>query len=363
MYACNVRRDERRPGTACTCYILPPHIIDKLASHPDPRVRDAALGTRLATHALRATRTILGQGFRGSLKTGGLRRTVYDAGNESDLPGRLVRSEGSAAVSDTAVNEAYDGAGKTYTFYKEVFKRNSIDDQGMRLDSTVHFREDPLEAFDNAFWNGEQMIYGDGDGVIFGRFTQCLDVIGHELTHGVTQYEAGLAYSNQAGALNESFSDVMGTLVLQYSKKQTLKNASWLIGEQLFIAPKQALRSLKAPGTAYDLPEIGQDPQPGHMDDYVHLPNSPRGDYGGVHINSGIPNRAFYEACVNLGKTHSWDQAGPIWYDALCNRLKTKSTFRAAKAATVASAQELYGKVEADAVRQAWETVGVVAAS
>jgi len=360
MTARNVGHDERRARSGCACcYILPPHILEKLASHPDPKVRDAALGTQLATHALRATRDILSQGFRRSLKTGSLRRTVYDAGNEPDLPGNLVRGEGSAAVSDATVNEAYDGAGKTYTFYKEVFKRNSVDDQGLRLDSTVHYREDPHQGFDNAFWNGEQMIYGDGDGVIFGRFTQCLEVIGHELTHGVTQYEANLAYNNQPGALNESFSDVMGTLVLQYSKQQTVKTASWLIGEQLFIAKGQALRSMKAPGTAYDTPELGSDPQPADMAHYAHLPNTPRGDYGGVHINSGIPNRAFYQACVHLGKAHAWDQAGPIWYDALCNRLKSKASFKTAKTATIASAQDLYGKTEADAVRHAWEDVGV----
>lgn len=341
------------------CHVLPPHIIDKLAMHPDPRVRDAALSTQLASHALRTQRIVLGQGFRRALPTGGLRRSVYDADNYPELPGRLVRSEGDAAIDDDAVNEAYDGAGTTYEFYREVLRRNSIDDQGMRLDATVHYREDPLVPFDNAFWNGEQMIYGDGDGIVFGRFTQCLDVVAHELTHGVTQFEAGLEYHNQPGALNESFSDVLGTLVLQYAKQETLKTASWLIGEQLFIAPKQALRSLKAPGTAYDLPELGRDPQPAHMRDFVVLPDTRRGDYGGVHINSGIPNRAFYEACVNLGKPHSWDQAGLIWYDALCNRLKPRSEFSAAKKATIDAAGELFGKLEAEAVRTAWDTVGV----
>jgi Zn-dependent metalloprotease len=284
---------------------------------------------------------------------------VYDAHNEPSLPGRLVRGEGASAGSDATVNEAYDGAGKTYTFYKEVLKRNSVDNHGMRLDSTVHYREDPLEGFDNAFWNGEQMIYGDGDGVVFGRFTQSLDVIGHELTHGVTQFEAGLEYHDQPGALNESLSDVFGTMVLQYAGHQTVSAANWLIGEHLFIKSGQALRSMKAPGTAYDNPDIGKDPQPAHMSQYVHLPNTNRGDNGGVHINSGIPNRAFYEACVNLGKQHSWDQAGPIWYDALCNRLSSLASFSDAKAATVAAASHMYGATEAAAVRTAWETVGV----
>jgi Zn-dependent metalloprotease len=343
----------------CRCYILPPHILEKLATHPDPKVQGAAQTTHLAIVGLRVQRRMLGAMARKPLPTGTLRRTVYDAHNDSSLPGTLVRGEGAAASSDRSVNEAYDGAGQTYTFYKEVMKRNSIDDKGMRLDSTVHYREDPLEGFDNAFWDGEQMIYGDGDDVIFGRFTQSVDVIGHELTHGVTQYEANLAYHDQPGALNESLSDVFGTMVMQYALKQTVAKASWLIGEQLFLAKGQALRSMKHPGTAYDTPDLGKDPQPDHMSKYVHLPNTNRGDNGGVHINSGIPNRAFYEACVNLKKTHSWDQAGPIWYDALCNRLKSNASFKSAKSATVASAQELFGASEAAAVKAAWETVGV----
>jgi Zn-dependent metalloprotease len=177
-----------RSSRVCRCYILPPHILEKLATHPDPKVNGAAQTTHLAIVGMRVQRRMLGAMARKPLPTGTLRRTVYDAHNDSSLPGSLVRGEGAPATGDKAVNEAYDGAGQTYTFYKEVMKRNSIDDKGMRLDSTVHYREDPLEGFDNAFWDGEQMIYGDGDEVIFGRFTQSVDVIGHELTHGVTQY-------------------------------------------------------------------------------------------------------------------------------------------------------------------------------
>jgi Zn-dependent metalloprotease len=302
---------------------------------------------------------MLAAGARKPLPTGELRRTVYDAQGQPTLPGKLVRSEGVAAVSDITVDEAYDGAGATYQFYMDVFKRSSVDGEGMRLDSTVHYCEEPGEGFDNAFWNGEQMIYGDGDGVVFGRFTSSVDVIGHELTHGVTQFEANLDYHKQSGALNESMSDVFGSMVLQYASKQTVKKASWLIGAKLFLHPGQALRSMKAPGTAYDNDQLGKDPQPDHMSKFVKLPDTSRGDWGGVHINSGIPNRAFYEACVNLGKTHSWEQAGPIWYDALCNRLSAKADFAAAKKATSAAATQLFGATEAKAIEEAWSTVGV----
>jgi Zn-dependent metalloprotease len=183
--------------------------------------------------------------------TGTKRRTIYDARETPNLPGALVRSEGAKKTKDLEVNEAYDFSGATYDFYKQVFQRNSIDNQGMRLDSTVHFREDPAEPFDNALWDGTQMIYGDGDSQAFDRFTKCIDIVGHELTHGVTQFEAGLAYHGQTGALNESISDVFGTLVKQWKKKQTVDKADWLIGAGLFTKNINgvALRSMKAPGT------------------------------------------------------------------------------------------------------------------
>jgi Zn-dependent metalloprotease len=234
----------------------------------------------------------------------------------------------------------------------------------MRLDSTVHFREDPSEPFDNAFWNGSQMIYGDGDGKSFQRFTKCLDVIGHELTHGITQYEAGLAYHGQSGALNESFSDVFGSLVKQWSKKQTAAQADWLIGAGLLGKGVNgiALRSLKKPGSAYDDPLFGgKDPQPGHMKHYVKLADTRAGDNGGVHINSGIPNHAFYLAASALGG-HAWEKAGRIWYDALAKRLQPTSGFQDAAKAMLASAGVLFGAggTEEEAVRAAWQGVGVL---
>jgi Zn-dependent metalloprotease len=208
------------------------------------------------------------------------------------------------------------------------------------------------------------MIYGDGDGQSFQRFTKCLDVIGHELTHGITQYEAALAYHGQSGALNESFSDVFGSLVKQWKKKQTATQADWLIGAGLLGkgANGVALRSLKAPGTAYDDPLFGgKDPQPDHMKHYVKLSDTRAGDNGGVHINSGIPNHAFYLLAKELGG-RAWERAGRIWYDALCNRIRSDSTFKTAAKATIASAASLYGSTstEARAVKAAWKEVGVL---
>jgi Zn-dependent metalloprotease len=345
------------------CYIIPPHILKHMASNPDAKLRAAARATILASRGFHEQRQIFGV-LNIALGTGGLRRTIYDARKDSTLPGTVVRSEGNPAVSDATVNEAYDGAGDTYNFYEQIFGRKSIDGHGMRLQATVHYQEDPDEGFDNAFWNGRQMIYGDGDGTIFGSFTRSLDVIGHELTHGVTELEAGLEYHNQSGALNESFSDVFGSMVKQWKLGQTLQQADWLIGKELLLPGigGKALRSMRDPGTAYDDPRLGKDPQPGKMSDYRQLADRRSDDWGGVHVNSGIPNRAFVLACDNLGAAHSWDKAGRIWYATLRALHKT-SNFAEAASTSIMYAQQLFGPQAADAVRDAWRTVEVVPAS
>jgi Zn-dependent metalloprotease len=282
-------------------------------------------------------------------------RRVFSAENGSTLPGKLVRDEGSQAVSDVAVNEAYDGAGLTYDLYWEVYQRNSLDDRGLRLDSTVHYQQN----YDNAFWDGQQMVYGDGDGQLFNRFTIAVDVIGHELTHGVTQYTSNLNYSNQPGALNESLSDVFGSLVKQRQRGQTASDADWLIGEGLFTSNVKgsALRSMKEPGTAYNDPVLGKDPQPGHMSDYVHTSE----DNGGVHINSGIPNHAFYLTAVAIGGV-AWEKAGRIWYVAARDKFMNSTDFQAAANLTHQVAGELYGQSSAEqqAVQYGWDGVGIV---
>src|SRR5262245_10749917 len=117
------------------------------------------------------------------------------------------------------------GSGTTRQFYRDLFDRNSIDDHGMRLEGYVHRGVE----FNNAFWDGQVMVFGDGDGRIFTDFTKSLDVIAHELTHGVTEHTAGLEYHNQSGALNESMSDVFGSLVKQWSLQQSASEADWLI--------------------------------------------------------------------------------------------------------------------------------------
>ncbi|MFO1436380.1 MAG: M4 family metallopeptidase, partial [Gammaproteobacteria bacterium] len=227
--------------------ILPPHMLKHLIEHGSPAQRRMAWATLTISEQFRGRRQVLTRfAATATTATGEKRRTIYDAGNASRLPGTRVRGEGDPRSSDPAVNEAYDGCGATYDLYFNIYSRNSIDDRGMRLDSTVHYGRD----YDNAFWNGQQMVYGDGDGDLFNRFTKSIDVIGHELTHGVTEHEANLTYQGQPGALNESMSDVFGSLVKQYKKSQTAAKADWLIGKGLFTRKVKgvALRSMKEPG-------------------------------------------------------------------------------------------------------------------
>lgn len=343
------------------CSIVPPYLLRRLARHDEPQLLDVARAAKEAlahVRSVQAARLSPAPAPRPSAREGAPakpERSIFDAGHTETLPGKLVRKEGEPAVKDISVNEAYDGLGHTHKFYAEVFGRSSIDGVGNPLLATVHFGN----KYDNAFWDGSQMVFGDGDGEVFQRFTKSLTVIGHELAHGVTQHTANLAYRNQAGAINESLSDIFGALVEQYTKQQTAAEASWLIGEGLFTEKVQgvALRSMKAPGTAFDDDVLGKDPQPDSMDTYVRTSS----DNGGVHINSGIPNKAFYLVATEIGG-HSWKAPGQIWYDALTGgSLPTNATFTVFAKATAASAIELFGadSAEHDAVRKAWDTVKV----
>lgn len=289
-----------------------------------------------------------------------MERLVYDAQNSSLLPGRLVMGEGDPPTDDKTVNEAYVGAGATYDLFKHTYGRNSIDDRGMPIISTVHYGI----GYDNAFWNGRQMVYGDGDEDLppeqrlFNRFTVSIDIMGHELTHGITQYETGLLYNEQPGALNEAISDIFGILVKQYYENLTVDESDWLIGKGLFTenVAGTAIRSMKEPGSAYDDPVLGKDPQPGHMDDYVTTTE----DAGGVHINSGILNHAFYVTSMELGG-HAWEKAGQIWYVAMSEKLFATADFNDAARLTYSAAGELFGKgsLEQKAVRFGWTEVGL----
>lgn len=344
-----------------TCSIIPSYLLQRVVEtsgrSPHPGERTLQLDEQI-----RSTRRPGGKArSAGSDRTKATddpdaKRAIYSAGNTEQLPGTLVRRTTDPKTGDSAVDEAWTSTARIWELYSEVFDRQSFDGKDSQVRTSVHFGQD----YDNAFWDGKQLVFGDGDGDVFERFTKPMDVMAHEFTHGVTENTAGLSYQGQSGALNESVSDVFAAICKQRVNKQTAKEADWLIGEGIFKPgiKATALRSMKAPGTAYDDPRLGKDPQVGSMDDFVVTFE----DQGGVHINSGIPNRAFYLAATKLGG-NSWDQAGPIWYQALTGgEVSLDTDFTGFATATVNAAAKLYPDDPAIAqqVAEAWAEVGVL---
>lgn len=281
---------------------------------------------------------------------------TYTANNAQTQPGTAVSNTSNSFNTTTfkAAVSAHDYAGSVYDFYKNLFNRNSIDNNGMSIISTVHYGS----AYNNAFWDGTQMVYGDGDGSTFTYLSGDLDVVGHEMTHGVTERSANLNYENQSGALNESMSDIMGVLVQTYDKYNvknggawTFNSADWVVGDQIYTpgTSGDALRSLANP-TLYD--------QPAHMSNYQNLPNTEAGDWGGVHTNSGIPNKAGYLVAQAIGN----EKTAKIYYRALTTYMTATTDFQAARNYLVQAATDLYsaGSAEVTAVNNAFDAVGII---
>ena len=311
-------------------YVIPPYILRRIVDHGSLQQQRCAQNTLSHVQSLMAH--VPGRPAAPHVTTPGqLERDIYDAGQ--------VRFEGQPSNGDVAVDEAYDYLGITHEFFWKSYQRDSLDNRGLKLTGSVHYGHE----YQNAFWNGQQMVFGDGDGEIFNRFTIAIDVVAHELSHGVTESEAGLIYFEQSGALNESLS---------------ADKADWLIGEGLLAKGihGKGLRSMSQPGSAYDDPILGKDPQPAHMKDFVHTQQ----DNGGVHINSGIPNHAFYLTARAIGG-FAWQKAGHAWYDAVCdNSLAKDADFSTFARLTVRHGEKRFGKEIADAITQAWGRVGVV---
>jgi Zn-dependent metalloprotease len=335
------------------CQIIPPDLLYQIIKEGTSEQKDKALRTLELSQSLRTQRSILARIHVGGLIVSGhqqKRRVVYDAKHAEDifsLPGEPARyEEDTEDTADKDVDTCFYNTGQVYDFYKEVFMRNSIDDDGIAMHSSVHFGVD----FDNAVWTGNQMVYGDGSNLLFKRGSLTnLTVTAHELTHGVTDYEANLVYRGQPGALNEHLSDVFAVMCDQWVNRLTVNESSWLIGKDMLVEG-QALRSLKEPGTAY-----ASDKQISHIKDY-HTGMR-------IHYSSGIPNKAFYLTCMGIGNSsRSWEKAGKIWYVALKDRLKEYSKFQDIADITFDIAGSLFGKDsrEQDSVYKGWEGVGII---
>ena len=345
----------------CVCFAIPPKMFSRLVAASQGK----AHGHHLHSTHLRSLRYEGQRAPAATARARKARRSVYDVAGGDLLPGRLVRREDGRPASDHAANHAFENAGIALAFLRDVFGRNSIDGRGMAIVSTIHYGQ----GFQNAMWTGRQMVYGDGDDMI-GGFTGALDIIAHELAHGVTQHlipkglgvarvpagerhfkEQKYTLKGEAGALNESFSDILGSLVKQWHAREDVKQADWLIGEKV-LAPMfgRAIRSLKSPGNRRLT--WAEDDQVKHVKDMREGLDA--------HDASGIPNHAFYQVAMKLGG-HAWECAGPIWFDAY-SRLGPKATFADAAAATLAAAEAFHGdrSPEVRAVQAGWRKVGVL---
>jgi hypothetical protein len=333
------------------CTFVPPYLLEQIAdaagpSQPvDPATVLACRRTLVTDATFRGARQRVRPRIA-AIGTGGW--LVHTANHTATLPGTPVRSQDDPESGDAAVDEASLGIEAVLALFREVYGRASYDDRNARVIATVHYDQD----YDNAFWDGTQLVFGDGDGRIFDRFTKPVDVLGHEFTHAVTEHTARLVYQGQSGALNESVSDVFASCMKQRLLGQTAEQGDWLIGAGLLLpgVNGKALRSMSQPGTAYDDPVLGKDPQAGHMDGYVDTTD----DNGGVHVNSGIPNHAFQLAAAAIGGSAA-EGAGRIWYAAL-QSVDANADFAAFANATVA-----YAGGHEDAVHQAWADVGISA--
>lgn len=330
--------------------VLPPYLLQDLATK-NPQNGDF-LKTYSKTKDMQETPVVVRP--RVDTNANGVRE-VYDAKGKEDQPGDKARFEGDAATGNKEVDNAYDYTGFIRDFYLKEYGRNSIDGQGMKFISTVNYGDN----YENAFWNGSQMTYGrPSDSSPFKTFV-LLDVCGHEITHGVTEKESGMQYYGQSGALNESMSDVFGELIEQYSKNQTADQADWVVGNGIWKdnVKGRGLRDMLNPGTAYDDPAVGKDPQPAHMKDYWNG----WGDNGGVHYNSGIPNKAFATFARAVGG-HAWEEPGHIWYDARkaagSNPDFAQFAYHTIEAAKARGKADLVQKLE-----KAWADVGVTPAA
>jgi Zn-dependent metalloprotease len=344
---------------ACACFIVPIKVLErfsrdkKLSAEVRKAFADAARFERewrkvrtarakltLAAHA------ILPRGVAAA-PPGPPAVTVFDCRNGTSLPGSPVSQPGTS--SDATAKRAFVETTAVADFYNKLFGRNSIDNAGMAMLSSIHYSVN----YNNAFWNGSQMTYGDGDGNIFIDFTKADDVIGHELTHGVTQHSLGLSYTNQAGGLNESISDVFGSMFRQWQANQNVNQADWLIGKEIMGPGASArgftcLRDMANPAAKHCLA-----PQPTKFSQY----------YDGMdpHESSGIPNLAFYKAAMAIGGK-SWEKAGKIWYQALTGFAPSPNMKMSAFAKrTRALAGSLFPSEPAvkTAVDKAWTAVGL----
>ncbi len=336
------------PSAARGNGIIPPVMLDEIMKRSQNAERE-----RIIAEQIKLVQRIIAETGHSPIdpRTPGLAlREIWDAKDQEDRVGVKIRGENDPDVGDRDADDAFAFTGVVREFYRSVHGRNSIDANGMNLVSVVHFGQ----KFNNAFWSNRRMTYGRGDQIIFARFV-LLDVTGHEMTHGVTEYESGAIYWGQSGSLNEHFSDVFGKLVEIWSKKSRSDLIDWLIGRGIFTSSVngEGLRNMLKPGTAYNDPKLGRDRQPAHMKDYIVT----RSDNGGVHSNSGIPNGVFARFVMESGDW-AWEAPGQIWFAAR-KKAGSNPSFGSFAFYTIEAARELGFPQHVDKLLAAWRGAGV----
>lgn len=294
------------------CSFIPPHMAEKVSETDETFESGILVDERLRD----ARQSVMGV-------SGPIR--VYNASNRTAIPGALVQGE----------DEVADRVRANAVLIGQLLGTDEFPDGVVRYG----------QGYANAFFNGNYLIFGEGDGQVFGDFTYALDIMAHEFGHALISMGPKLMYQNEPGALNEHFCDVVGACV-----QQSVKNdqTDWLIGQEILIDKSSSVRNMLNPGTAYDNAVLGRDPQPGHMDHYQKVSK----DNGGVHINSGIPNRAFALLCENTQEP-SWGRPLAMWRRSLMD-LGPRSGFKDMAKATVRHSGGL-----APAVQEAWAAVGI----
>ncbi|MBS7776902.1 M4 family metallopeptidase [Acidovorax sp. CCYZU-2555] len=340
----------------CQCQIIPDDVLKRWACDPalsEDLCKNADYSAKLSKH-FRSIRLenkrlagFLLENHALTTLTENPEVTLFDCRQTQSLPGTQIKDPFND--EDPTVSRTYTETDHLATFLRKVFKRNSIDNAGMTLMSSVHYGK----KYNNAMWNGLQMIYGDGDGELFVDFTLGTDVIGHELAHGLTQYTLQLDYDEEPGGLNESISDCFGSMFRQWRLNQDATTADWLIGHDILGKTSRnrsftCLRDMADPGGKHCLA-----PQPVHFSE-IKSGMDP-------HYTSGPPNLAFCTACRQAGGK-SWETVGPVWYHVITNAgQRPRMSMSEFATETRQAASELYGKESAvaNAVHAGWQKVGL----
>lgn len=356
--------------TGCrVCTIIPNRVLVRLLEkEKNPKKKMQLLNHIKQSAGLRSKRAIAYNyaGVRNAIAANLIRLKeknihFYDCKESHDLPlkpsfeinERYERKKKKPTPTRKLINtREIDNMEKVYDFWHENFGRESFDAKS----AVVKYYANYGKNYDNAFWDGENLTFGLGDPSYFNPFGRFIDVQGHELGHAIIQYEADLIYEGQSGALNEHVADVFGITVKHWVEGKDVNSGSWSIAQGLWKSNQgsdyRALRDMASPGTAYP-----GDDQPAHMSEFY----DGQEDNGGVHINSGIPNKVFYLLCTGLGG-NSWDKPLKLWYQTIKDQRVTgqRTGFRPFAAATYNVAKRKYDEATANLVRDCWNQVGLV---